>query len=211
MVHPDIVRPEDVNGISVCFASASVMGRRAPYVGRSGGLTVVNVNVVNDDVVHILNRKARSSSDVHIVTTTVESLETVHDELLFELYVHVAAKHNPEWLGLNDAIAECPFLGVNHVVVAVISDYIYFSVFTTDGVLAKAKGAICELLPILGPVCIAPPTVVDGVAGSATSKSSSGRIRASITTTDTLCQARVIRTTDCTKLLALTEAPYLEK
>jgi len=112
----------------------------------------VYVDVVNDDVVHVLNRKTRSSGDVDIVTTAVESLETVHDELLLELYVHVAAEHNPQRLGPNDAIAKCPFSGINHIVVAVIGHNVYFTVFTTDGVLAKAKCAFCELLPILVPI-----------------------------------------------------------
>lgn len=152
VVHPDVVRPEDVNGISVRFASASVMGGRAPYISRSGGLTVVNVDVVNNNVVNILNSKARSSSDVHIVTTTVESLVTVHDELLLEFNVHVAAEHDPERLGLNDAIAKCTFFGVNNIVIAFIGNNVDFSIFTPDGILAKAKGAIRELLPIFGPV-----------------------------------------------------------
>lgn len=105
MIHPDVVRPEDVNGISIGFTPASVVGGRAPHIGRSGGLTVVDVNVVNDDVVHILKRKARSSSDVHIVAAAIERLVTVHDELFLELDVHVAIEHNPERLRLDDAIA----------------------------------------------------------------------------------------------------------
>lgn len=112
----------------------------------------MNVNIVNNNVVHILNSKASSSCDVHVVTTAVESLVTVHDELLLEFYIHIAAEHNPERLGLNDAIAKRPFFGINNIVITVIGDDVYFSVLSTDSIFAKAKGAVCELLPIIGPV-----------------------------------------------------------
>ena len=112
----------------------------------------MNVNVVNDDVVHELKREASTSRNVNIVATAVDGLVTVHDELFLQSNVHVAAEDDPKRLASNDSIAKSPFFWVNDIVITVICDNIYLSVLTTDGILAKAKSAVSQRLPVVGPV-----------------------------------------------------------
>lgn len=105
-----------------------------------------------------------------ILATTVDGLVAHHNELLLEFDVHVARKYNPKWLGLEDAIAECSYLGIHDIIVAVVSNHVDLPIFTTDCILPESNGAVCKGLPVLFPVPIAPPAVVDGVAGSTASQ-----------------------------------------
>lgn len=152
MVYPDVVRAEDIDAIPVRRTSAAIMWRRAPHIRRSCNLNVVDVNVVNDYVVHELKREASASGNVNIAATAVDGLVTVHDELLLQLNIHVAAEDYPERLAPNGAIAKRPLLRVNDIVVAVVCNNIYLPISATDGVLAEANGATSERLPIVGPI-----------------------------------------------------------
>ena len=55
MVHPDVVWSKDGNGISVGFASAAIVRWRTSHCRRACWLTIVDVNVVNNDVAHELH------------------------------------------------------------------------------------------------------------------------------------------------------------
>jgi len=142
MVHPDVVRAEHINGVPVRLPSTAIMAGRASDVRRTCDLAVMNVQVVDDDVADELQRETGASGDVHVVAATVERLEAVHDELLLQLDVHVAAEDDPKRLLLNDAVAERAGLGVDHVVVAVVGHHVNLPVSTSDSVLAEAQRAI---------------------------------------------------------------------
>ena len=55
MVHPDVMRSIDGNAISVGFASAAIVCWRTSHCRRACWLTIVDVNVVNNDVAHELD------------------------------------------------------------------------------------------------------------------------------------------------------------
>lgn len=138
----------------------------------------MNVDVVDNNVVDELKREASTTSNVHIVATSVEGLVTVHDELLLQFDVHVAAEDDPERLVLDDPVAKRPFFGIDDVVVTVVGDDVDFTISSADSVFAEADGATRKRLPIVGPVRIAPPAVVNRVTITAPAKSSPGRIGA---------------------------------
>ncbi len=56
VINPDVLRPEDVNSIAVGCSSLPEMCAIASNHRRSGRDAVVDVNSVNDDVSHVLQR-----------------------------------------------------------------------------------------------------------------------------------------------------------
>lgn len=164
MVHPDIMGAKDVDCISIRFPSPSGMGRGASHIGRTRGLAIMDVDTMDDNVVHKLQCEASPPGDVNVVAPAVDGLEAVHDELLLELNVHVAGEGDPQRLTLDDCIAECSHLRVHHIVVGLVGHHVNLSVLPSDGVLAEPYGAVCESLPVLLPVSVASPAVVHRVA-----------------------------------------------
>ncbi len=56
VINPDVLRPEDVDSIAVGCSSLPEMCAIASNHRRSGRDAVVDVNSVNDDVSHVLQR-----------------------------------------------------------------------------------------------------------------------------------------------------------
>jgi hypothetical protein len=72
------------------------MLRIAVYRGRSRRNAIVNVDPVHDDVGNKLNRQASTSCYVHVRASSVQGLETAHDQLLFQLDQHVLLEDDPQ-------------------------------------------------------------------------------------------------------------------
>lgn len=90
VIDPHITRAIDRNGVAISLPSvAEMVGAAANHRG-SRLLDVVDVQAVDDDIVHVLNGDARATRDVHIGAPPVDGLEAVHDELVLQLDVHVA-------------------------------------------------------------------------------------------------------------------------
>ena len=164
MVDPNVVRSKDGDAVTVRAAAVANVRRRAADCCRPGLLVVMDVHAVDDDVAHVLQRDAAAASDVHVRTPPVDRLVAVDNELVLEANVHVSREDDPQRPVLEGAIAERPRRRVDHVVVAVIGHHIDRSILAADRVLAESNRAIRKRLPILPPVRIASPAVVDGVA-----------------------------------------------
>jgi len=147
----------------------------------------MNMQVMNDHIANKLERETPSSSDVDVVSPSVEGLVAVHDELLLELDVHVSAEDDPERLRSDDGVAESARLGVDHVGVAVVGDDVDVAVAAADGVFAEAERAVGEGLAVLVPLFVAAPAVVHGVAAAAAAQSSAGGILGASTNSKHIC------------------------
>lgn len=164
MIDPNVARAEHIDAVSVRLAPVSGMSGGASHVARPHRLAVVDVHAVDDDIAHELHCEARSAGDVDVLPPTVDGLEAVHDELPFQLDVHVAAEHYPQRLLLDDAEAQSSGRGVHRVVVGVVRDDVDPPVLPPDGALAKPYGAVRQPLAVALPLSVAPPAVVRRVA-----------------------------------------------
>lgn len=167
MVHPDVAPAEDRDAIAVRYGPPPVVLWGVAHHSVSAFLAVVYVDAVDDDVGHVLDGDAWSIGDVHACAPAIDGLERVHDQLLLQLYDHVACEYDPQRLLLDDAVTERPRLRVDGVIVAWLRHDVDFAVPPPDGILAEPNRAIGQLLAILLPVRVAPPAVVDRVPGVA--------------------------------------------
>ena len=98
VVDPDLVRREQGDAVAVRYAPPPCVGRGGPYDGVARGLAVVHVDVVDDNVGHVLECDAAVAGDVDVRASAVDGLEVVEDELVFELYGHVRREYNPVFI-----------------------------------------------------------------------------------------------------------------
>ncbi len=174
VIDPDILGSEDVDAISVCGSSVPDMLRSAAYRGRSRRNAIVNVDPVHDDVGNELDRQASTSCYVYVRASSVQGLETAHDQLLFQLDQHVLLEDDPQRLVLYGAPPQCPWSWVHDVVVAVVCNDVDLSVLSSYCVSPESDCAICQALSVARPVWVAPPAVVDWVASSTARQHSPG-------------------------------------
>lgn len=121
---------------------------------------------MDNNIGHKLDCEASTISNVNIGPTSINCLETIHNQLLFQLNHHVSFEHNPERFVLDDGMSQSTRLWVDRVVVAGVSDNIKSTVTASDGVSAKANATICETFAILLPIGVATPAVINRIAGS---------------------------------------------
>ncbi len=174
VIDPDIIGSEHVDAISVCGSSVPDMLRSAAYRGRSRRNAIVNVDPVHDDVGNELDRQASTSCYVYVRASSVQGLETVHDQLLFQLDQHVLLEDDPQRLVLYGAPPQCPWSWVHDVVVAVVCNDVDLSVLSSYCVSPESDCTICQALSVARPVWVAPPAVVDWVASSTARQHSPG-------------------------------------
>ncbi|RZS07832.1 hypothetical protein BHM03_00038743 [Ensete ventricosum] len=167
MVHPNMAGAEDGNTIPVGHGSPSIVGRRAADHGIAGGLAVMDVEAVDDDIGDILDGDASSIGDVDVGAAAVDGLETVHDELLLERDHHVTLKSDPQGVVLDDRIPQCSRPWIHGIIIPGVRHHVEFAVTAADGIPAEANPAVSQRFPVQMPVGIAPPAVVDWVAGAA--------------------------------------------
>lgn len=138
-----------------------------PDVATGAGLDVVNVEVVNDDMLHELDGEAGTVGDVNVRPPTVDGLVVVDHQLLLELDDHVTGEDDPEWPVAGHAVAEGAWPGVQEVVVRRICNHINRTTQAAFGVAAEALGALGQKLAVARPIAPAPPAPVDRVCGNA--------------------------------------------
>lgn len=124
----------------------------------------MNVNVVNDHIADVLQRDASTADNVDVRPAAVQGLVAVEDELLGQPYQHVPREHDPQWLLLYDGIAQRPRLRVHRVIIRGISDNVHLTIPAADGILPEPHGTVGEPLPVVGPIWVALPAVVDGIS-----------------------------------------------
>lgn len=97
---------------------------------------------VDNHIGHILNGNASTICYVDISPAPVDCFETVHDQLFFQLYDHVALEHDPERFVLDDSVAEGSWAGVDGVIVRGVRDNVKASVAATNGVATEADPTV---------------------------------------------------------------------
>ena len=165
MVDPDLPRPEYGDSVAVRFPTPSHVCGGWSDVGVPRGHAVVNVDAVDDDVAHVLQGHAAPAGDVHIGSSPVYGLEAVDDELVLEFDEHVGGEGNPQGLSLDHSVPESARSGVDGVLVGGVGDHIELTALAAHSVLAEPNAAVGEALPVVLPVGVTPPAVVNGVTG----------------------------------------------
>lgn len=126
----------------------------------------MNVQAMNDNIGYKLNCDACSISNVHIDSSTINCLEAVHDQLLFQLNNHVPLEHNPQGPVLDHSMAKSARFRVHRVIIPGVSHHIKFSITTTDSIPAKTNATIRQTLPVALPVGVTTPAIINWVACS---------------------------------------------
>ncbi|EYU41599.1 hypothetical protein MIMGU_mgv1a012287mg [Erythranthe guttata] len=164
VVDPYVPRPEHGYSVPVRFRPPPVVRGARTDVCFSGLVAVVDVDVVDDHVADVLERDAPAAGDVDVGAAAVEGFERVEDEFLGEVDEHVGGEDDPEWLRLDDGVAEGSGLRVDGIAVGGVRYYVVAAPLPAECVLAEADGAVGETLAVETPVGVAPPAVVDWVA-----------------------------------------------
>ncbi|RWW17256.1 hypothetical protein GW17_00018818 [Ensete ventricosum] len=163
MVDPDVARTVDGYAIAVAPGSEAVVVLGVPDHAAVAGLDVMDVEVVDDDIVHELDSDAGAAYDLDVGAPAIDRLVAVDDQLLGEADVHVVGEHDPERPVLDHTVAEGALLRVDEVVVGRIGDDVELPLLPAGGVAAEALGAPGQLLAVVDPVLVAPPAPVDRV------------------------------------------------
>ena len=82
MVDPELPGTEDGDAITVRYAPPPNMGWARSYVSVPGGFTVMNMDVVDDDVGDVLECDAAVAGDLDVGAATVNGFVTVEDEFV---------------------------------------------------------------------------------------------------------------------------------
>ncbi|KAF7820188.1 hypothetical protein G2W53_025643 [Senna tora] len=146
VVDPDLARREDGDPVAVRLAPPPHVRGAGADVGVPGGLAVVDVDVVDDDVGDVLEREAAVAGDVDVGAAAVDGFEAVEDELVLEGDGHVAGEDDPEGGVLDHGVAEGSWGGVGGVGVGGVGDDVDLAAFPAAGVAAEANAAVGELL-----------------------------------------------------------------
>uniref|UniRef100_A0A1J3K5H8 Uncharacterized protein n=1 Tax=Noccaea caerulescens TaxID=107243 RepID=A0A1J3K5H8_NOCCA len=98
----------------------------------------MNMDPMDDDVRHELDRDAGAISDVDIDATAIDCLEAVHYQLFFQGDDHVPLEDDPERLVLDHGVTECPGSRVHRVIVARVAHDVVTTVSPSDCVAAES-------------------------------------------------------------------------
>ena len=95
MINPNMTRPEYGNRVTVRHRPPPVMRRRASHHSVTRPSTIMDINPMYNNIRHILDRDTRASRDRDIHASSVDGLEAVHDQLLFQDDHHVPFEYDP--------------------------------------------------------------------------------------------------------------------
>lgn len=104
VINPNILRTEDGNSIPVTSRSESIMVDRVPNKTTTTHMNVMNVNAVDDNILHELNSDPGTISDVDFSTTSIDCFVTIHDKLLVKLNNHALLEYDPQWFLLDHCV-----------------------------------------------------------------------------------------------------------
>ena len=139
VIHPDWSRRNDVNPISISLTSKSIMCGWAPHICISRRFAVVDMDSMNDDVIHILYCNASSVGNMDFGSSTVNSLVAVHEQLLLQLNIHIFLENDPERLRLDDSMAQSAESRIDWVVIIRISNCVNLAILTSNGVFCQIR------------------------------------------------------------------------
>lgn len=165
MINPDIGAAIDRQSVAIALCPESEVADGVSDHATTPGLNVMDVKAMNDHILHKLQRNLSSLFDVNVGTTSVYGLVACHQQLLGQLDGHAMREGDPQWLLLDDSVAEGPGFRVAHVVIRGVGDNIEPAVLAAGGALAKAEGAVSKALTVFLPIGVASPAAVNGVRG----------------------------------------------
>lgn len=84
---------------------------------------------------------------------------------MLKLDLHIGSENDPEWFFLNHGVPESSRFWIHGVLIGRIGDDVDLTAFPADGVLTESDGAIRQSLPVVSPIWIAFPAIVDWVSG----------------------------------------------
>lgn len=142
VIHPYLLRAEYGDPVTVRLAPVPDVGRRRGDHRVPRGLAVVDVDVVDDDVGHVLEREAAVAGDFDVGAAAVDGFVAVDDELVFELDEHVGGEGDPDGFRLDDGVAEGARRGVRRVAVGGVGDDVDLATFAAEGALGEADAAV---------------------------------------------------------------------
>ncbi|RDY05902.1 hypothetical protein CR513_10199, partial [Mucuna pruriens] len=90
---------------------------------RIFGHNFLDVNSMDDDIVHVLHGETIAILDLDVRTTTINGLVGGNQELLHQFNDHAMLEYNPQWALLDNGEIESSQLGIHHVVVRVVGDH----------------------------------------------------------------------------------------
>lgn len=100
---------------------------------------MVNVDVVDDDMAHLLDREATMAGDLDIRASSIDCFVASDDELVFEFDSHVAGEDDPEWFRLNHGVSKCSGNWIRRVVVGGIGDEVKATAFSSECSLSETN------------------------------------------------------------------------
>lgn len=166
MVDPDMPPTEYGNPIAVRYSPRAFVAWRVSYHSIPSLLAVMYVDAMDDDVAHVMYGDAWSSCNVDARTSTVDGFEGVHHQLLIQLNHHVPFEDDPQRLVLYHCVSKRSGPWIHRVIVARIRHHVDPTVSSSGCIFSEPDGAVSEPLPVLLPVGVAPPAIVNGVATS---------------------------------------------
>ncbi|KAF7840604.1 Folate-biopterin transporter 1, chloroplastic [Senna tora] len=102
----------------------------------------MNANPMNNNMANTLYGNARSITNLHFGSSSINGLIAIHYKLILQSNKHIFLKYYPQRLCLDDTITKCPRFGV-HRIIRRVSDLIYSPILPSNGIFAIPNGTIC--------------------------------------------------------------------
>lgn len=126
---------------------------------------MVHVDVVDDDIRHVLNGNTSAAGDVDVGATAVDRFKTVDDKFVFQPYSHVGGEYDPQWFELDHSVPESSRSRVRRIQIGRVGNDVDLSTFATHSVAPEPYATVGQSLAVSRPIRVAPPAIVDGVSG----------------------------------------------
>ena len=159
MVNPNMRRCEYTDRIAIRAEAMTNVHCSTPNKARLPRLTVMNTNPMYNNMAHTLYSDARPVSNLHLRSPPINSLETIHNQLIFQRNHHVLSKNDPKRLSLNYTITKCAWFGI-HRIIRRGSDYIHGAILSSHCAFTKAYSAVSQGAAIRGPIGLSAPARV---------------------------------------------------
>lgn len=82
MINPNICGPENRYTIPIASCAEAIVAGRVPDQATIANLNIMNVEAMDDDIMHKLQSQASTIGNVHIGSTGINGFITGHDQLL---------------------------------------------------------------------------------------------------------------------------------